>query len=546
MAMVLLILGGLLYLGRIGLAVVNTPLLVDEVGTIRGFSAKGPKYVMTHYGAAKNHVFFNLLNSVTPGRASFAPWRGKLWSLLAFGGLLAASLNFFIRRQCYLEGGLFFFAATTNLKALEINLAARGYGMLACFTALACFAVWRYFEKPHWNPAILVGVCVVLGTYTVPHYILFGGPLLFLLWLRSGDGRVCVMGIAAAIALALLYAPIVSQVFSVASTYSDIMGQSYPDFNAIQSTIDTYLLPLKPWIVFAALVGVAMAPVALWSKTEVPGRALTVIGITALLFLTICLKLETPRIRTTNFVIYPLLFIGVTAIGRIWRRPQISCLKQWLALAVSLGLLFGSFTAVRTFRYVPKENYLGSAKIIQAVYPKGVRIFVNERPDKLVNCLPKDYIEAVPLDPEGWKKGEMLMLDADFRAETRARPPVETSEALELRVPQGKGGYQALWLVPRSNDLLKWKVTAPGEIEVRFRDNTPVWSLNLVTVGKESGGLQLVGEERLQRSLQAFRTQNGFLHTLTRLGKPPQTLRIKLPAEMQLANIWAVGLNDSR
>jgi hypothetical protein len=140
----------------------------------------------------------------------------------------------------------------------------------------------------------------------------------------------------------------------------------------------------------------------------------------------------------------------------------------------------------------------------------------------------------------------MLFLDADFRAETRARPPVELAEALECRVPQTKGGYQALWLMPRKNDLVKWKITSPGQIEVRFRDSTPVWSLNLVTEGKEPVTWQFLNEVSLQRNFQSIRTQTGFLHTITRVGKPPQTLRLKIPPEAKLVNVWAVGLENPK
>ncbi len=47
-------------------------LSTDEFGTVGSFSSKGPLNVMTDYRAPKNHVFFNLLNSILPGRESLA------------------------------------------------------------------------------------------------------------------------------------------------------------------------------------------------------------------------------------------------------------------------------------------------------------------------------------------------------------------------------------------------------------------------------------------------------------------------------------------
>jgi hypothetical protein len=50
-----------------------TSLWVDELATIRRWSANGPLFTMTNYNP-NNHIF-NLLNSVTPGHNSFNPLR---------------------------------------------------------------------------------------------------------------------------------------------------------------------------------------------------------------------------------------------------------------------------------------------------------------------------------------------------------------------------------------------------------------------------------------------------------------------------------------
>lgn len=546
LAMVLLVLAGMAYLGVFGKVMVTTPLQVDEVGTVRSFSSKGPEYVMTHYGAAKNHVFFNLLNSVTPGRDSYAGWRGRLWSLLAFAGLLGVALRFFIKRKWYLEGGLFFFFATTSQRALETNLAARGYGLLAFFTVLACVSVWSYFERPRWGAAIGISVCVVLGTYSVPHYLLFGGLLMLLLWWWTRDGRVWWLGVASLMAIGLLYAPILGQVAKVATTYSDVQGQSYPDLNALFNTFNWYVLQQKPWVIFTALVGVAAAPFALWKKEEVGGKALTLLGITAFIFLAICLKMETPRVRATNFITFPILFIGVLAVGKMLRVPQLSAVRPWLVLGSAFLLVWGTWEKVRDFKYIPKENFQASGEIIRAIYPKGVPVHVNERPDKLANALPKGYINPQAFDEAAWANGTLAFLDSDFRAEKRVQPTAASDRAIELRVPQSKGKYQAVWVVPWRNERMSWKLIGKDEVEIRFATNAPVWSINIFTKGPQDVEWTFKNDETLSRNLKLFTGPKGVLHTITRVGKPPPILRLKVSPDVEIVEVWALDLKNPR
>ncbi|MEO7933967.1 MAG: hypothetical protein ABIT76_12500 [Chthoniobacterales bacterium] len=529
------------YLYQIAQIMVTNPLQGDEVGTIKTFSSKGAKYVATHYGVAKNHIFFNLLNAWTPHSKDYTPWRGRFWSFVAFAALLTLALRFFLRRQWILEGALFFFFSTTSQKMLETNLAARGYGLLAFFTLTGCLLVHRYFEKPGWKPAAWLCVCVTLGTYTMPHYILYGGVLILLLFLRTWDWRVCLLGIATVIAIGLLYAPVLSQLSAVVGKYADTYGESYPDFNAVYTTISYYLLQQKPWVVFAALMGTGFAPFVLWPRTDSTAKPLQILVVAAFLFLVICLKLETPRLRTTDFVTIPLLFTGVLAAGRIYRWEHISSLRPLLALACVAPLIFSTWTRANDFHFTPKENYLGSAQIIRAIFPAGVAVHVNERPDKLQHTLPAGYVSPVPFDSEAWKRGELVMLDSDFRTTERFAPTGVSADAIELRVKQAKGGYQAVSFVPPNNDLLVWTQNQPGQIEIKIKPGPPLYSINILTEKtREAGEWQFENERNLAKKIQSFPSQNGTLYTITGIGKPPVSLRLRLNPPANVLRIWAV------
>ena len=529
------------YLLQIVQVMVTTPLQGDEVGTIKTFSSKGAKYVATHYGVAKNHIFFNLLNAWTPNHKDYTPWRGRLWSFVAFAALLGLAARFFLRRRWFFEASLILFFATTSQKMLETNLAARGYGLLAFFTLTGCLLVHRYFENPGWKPAAWLCLCVTLGTYTMPHYILFGGVLILLLFLRTADWRVGFLGIATIIAIGILYAPVLGQLRQVVGKYADTYGDSYPDFNAVYTTINYYLLQQKTWLVFAALMGTFLAPFVLWKKSDPTSKALQVLVLSAVLFLVICLKMETPRLRTTDFVVLPLLFTGVMAVGRIYRWEPISSLRPLLAVGCTIPLALNTWNATHNFRFVPKENYLGSAKIIQSIFPPGVAIHVNERPDKLQHTLPAGYVNPVPFDSEKWKRGELIMLDSDFRATERFAPETISPDAIELRVKQAKGDYQAVSFVPVKNNLVTWTQTSPGQIEIRIQPGSPLHSLNLlVEKTRELGQWKFLSEASLARKLTSFPAENGTLYSITGIGKPPAQIRLQLEPTATVRQIWAI------
>ena len=56
----------------------TTSLWNDELYSIAGYIAKGPLFTMTSESyIPNNHIFFNLLNSVTPGHYRFDPVRAR-------------------------------------------------------------------------------------------------------------------------------------------------------------------------------------------------------------------------------------------------------------------------------------------------------------------------------------------------------------------------------------------------------------------------------------------------------------------------------------
>jgi hypothetical protein len=125
----------------------------DEVWSVVRYSGHGPIHVVTHYGSANNHVFFNLVNALTPGAGSADPARARWWSIVAVLAMQVIVLVVFWRRRWYLAGAVLFGLFATSPEWLDLTLQARGYGFLGLAALLSCTTLWRYLEAWHGSPA---------------------------------------------------------------------------------------------------------------------------------------------------------------------------------------------------------------------------------------------------------------------------------------------------------------------------------------------------------------------------------------------------------
>src|SRR5690606_24144527 len=120
----------------------------DELFSVIRTSGEGPVHTVTTYESANNHVFFNLLNALTPGAGSVDPLRARLWSVVAVLAMLVVLVLEFYRRGWYLGGAVLFTLFAANPAWLDLTLQARGYGLLGLAAAVSCVATWRYLESP--------------------------------------------------------------------------------------------------------------------------------------------------------------------------------------------------------------------------------------------------------------------------------------------------------------------------------------------------------------------------------------------------------------
>ncbi len=153
------------------------PLRYDEAYSYLAFSSR-PLYVtVSDYNDPNNHVFHNVLVSMTSVFAGNREWALRIPAFIA--GLLIVPVSFLIASRCggRISGILAGVIAATSSVLIEYSALARGYS-LVCLMALLCLAFVVSLSRRR-NPAAEMGLIIaaVLGMWTVPTFLYAVVPL---------------------------------------------------------------------------------------------------------------------------------------------------------------------------------------------------------------------------------------------------------------------------------------------------------------------------------------------------------------------------------
>ena len=391
----------------------------DEIFTILNFSSKGPATVTTDYHAANNHVFFNFLNSVLPGRASVEPLRARLLSFLAVVASLFVLYADLRRRGLAFGGALVVFLVAANRDLLELALQARGYGLLLLAASLSAVALGRFLSAGSNAALLTLLAAIVLGSYTVPTFVAWGGALLAVTFLARPTKKLFVSAAAAGLTVLALYAPIAAQVWLEARQFDSTWGREYGSVLSIGETLRRYVLPQLPdgpdlprGLTLGLLVALAVwLSFGKWRNPtgdRLLGRVL--LGST-LLFFTVCVVQGTPAIRTTSFVAPPLLLAAVLGLGRGASGEHGGRLRGWLCVPVAVAALCLLARPVSPSAIVPFEEWRGVARFVDATFPRGMPVHCRWAWPYLEPHLKGGGVEARRFEPGRFASGSLVLLD---------------------------------------------------------------------------------------------------------------------------------------
>jgi hypothetical protein len=354
----------------------DTSLWNDELFSAIGFSGRGPGHTVTTYTSANNHIFFNLLNAITPGRGSVDPLRARMWSLVAIAILQGLLLWEFFRRRWFLAGSLLFYAFAVNFKWLDLTLQARGYGILGLSALVSCLLLWHFLEDRRIGWLIGLGVTTVLGAWTVPNYVFFAGALWLLLWLAVREWRVFLGAGCALAGVVFVYLPVIGALRTNMTGYERQWGRTYTSFDDVSGTITGFLLSpqvLGRHLGNLAVVGGAVVAVVAAHVLRLERSVRVLIEIllgAAALFFGASVMLGTTPARTTAFIVVPValaLAILAAAASRLLPRGFMPIVAVALVFVASVHAI----QLRRSFEFVPIENWRMADAYVGHTFPDG-------------------------------------------------------------------------------------------------------------------------------------------------------------------------------
>jgi len=517
---------GLTYLN----AMATTSLWNDELYTIANFSSKGFTTSITDYHVANNHIFFNVLNAITPFSDSYEPTRARFWSFLfVLSSLLVISIYYFGKKK-YLEGSILLFSILANASILDLGLQARGYGFLFYCALSTSFLHAAYIQSDKTKYLILIGILAVLGTWTVPTYLFFAAPLMLVTFIYKRTAAVFLIGFSTAVVIVALHIPVFSEMLHQMGNYSDQWGKEYATISSVTKTYRKYLFTpvTRDWVIFLFLFITLVWPFIFGRKTTRKDKLVVLasqqMSISIILFFTVCLYLETPMIRTTSFMILPTLTLLVTMLSYVYRNRLTPKLRPFIYIPVSICLGYFVFGNINHFTFKPIENWKGVAEFIEFTLPVDMTIAASFRAHYLDMYLSDDYKIVEDISDLDFLQGSEAIVDGDFlkKDSERFNAADFSPIAAVIQIPQRRGGYQSVAFMPSSTGSYLQEIYIDG-IQCACREMTDRNNDTRWTTGKSESNS--VTDLSLQFKLEPNRKYKSFV-MISRNGNLPMNYSV--------------------
>ncbi len=432
-------------------------LRTDEITSITRYSGRGPIVTATEYHRANNHIFFNLLNSVTPGAGSFSPLRARFWSFIAVGALLGVSLTYFWSRGYYAAGAIMYSVMALNVYHLALALEARAYGMVALFAVFCAIAYVRHRREGDRASLACLGVFTVLGTYSVPYFIVFGGLLLLLLFFERPKVDVFLAGTWTLGSILLLYCPVLKDLSKVAGDYEEDYGSPFVDIHSAFSVLH-YLVP--GGIPSASIAGVVAAVTVLYFFCLLPpvtksrtARSGLIVCAVCLGFIAFCYFLGTPPRRVTAFVAPAFAFGLITAVAAAGTQSPFRGFSVLCAIvACAVALPFAKWR-IEKYSFIPRQKWLEFGRAMHLLFPEGTRVWFDTDKNNNAAYLNGKYPlfeEGSPIPLSEIAAGRAVLHDANYNPRTQKLWVTEEmlpAGVHTLDFDLGRWGTR-LWFVP--------------------------------------------------------------------------------------------------
>jgi hypothetical protein len=390
----------------------------DEIMSIVSYTSQGFVPAISTYSLARNHIFYNVVSSLIPGADSTLPLRARLISFVSVIGSLGLLVAYSARRGWLLPGLACAGLVAVNFFAMDRVLEARGYGLIFLFAMLSCvaFAEWLRTRGKVWLN--VMAVSSVLGTYTLPFYVVFAGGLLLLAFLYRPSRETLLAGFFSLAAILMLYLPIVGKVYAVFTGYRDRYRNSFiSHFESIDGVFSAfeYFLPGQvEALTFVLIALIALLYVAFgrgaarFDRVTLAGVAAAILG-----FLAFCLYCKTVPVRVASYMAAPLAFLTALMTGSVLSTRMLAPVRPFV------DVFFTVFVAVILWKsevsrpLIPSTDWRGLGVLIERAFPKEMSIWISEHDRTLLqwNLSSRVKPERGALDYDALGHGRLIAVE---------------------------------------------------------------------------------------------------------------------------------------
>jgi hypothetical protein len=408
----------------------TSSLVEDEIVNIARYTSKGFVPALSTYDLARNHVFYNLLSTALPGADSTVPLRARLISLISVAGALALAVAYARRRGWFLAGLATAGLVASNFSVLEVVLEARGYGLIFLWAMIGCiaFAEWMRTGDGVWLK--IMAVSCVLGTYTLPFYIVFGGVLLLLSFCYRPSRETFLSGVVSVTTIGMLYLPIVSAVYGVFAEYSLKYRRGAANFDSIDGVFQTlqYFFPDTLLHITAFHLVVFTFLVLLYVgfgrfATRADRLSLAAIAMAILAFLAFCLLQRVVPIRVTAYLAAPLAFVALIVAGSALSTRCLVPFRPFLEVGFSLIVIAALWKSQISEPLIARQNWRDIAIFIERAFPEDIRVWVAGSYGRLLqwNLSSRKKPAEEPFDRAALGSGRLIAVEGFFKAGDKDR-----------------------------------------------------------------------------------------------------------------------------
>lgn len=438
----------------------TTSLWHDELYSVQHFSSRGIWNAVSNYHVPNNHIFFNVLNALTPTADPYEPLAARLWSFVAVLACLAVAAPWLFRQGLHLEAVVFSIAVFANAKNLDLMSQARGYGLAACFAVLGAILTHRYLESGSTRAIASVATTTVLGTWTVPAYLGFAGPLMLCAFLFRRRWNALVAGGLTIMCIGALHLPVLRQIADHLAGFGDTWGRAFSSWAGIgESAADYIVSGIDPAWALAALASILTLALFLpGTNADATNATRRALAISVATFYAGCLVLESPLVRSTQFTAGPVALLGALVLSTLLGQlpGALRPLARGALLASAIVLVVDVLTS---FTFTAKQSWRETAHFVEAVFPSGIEVAVPSRKRWLDVYIDPRRRTTTDIDTELFARGRQVVVSDRYLSipeEQRFRGRVLANAAVEVPIRQRDHGYQLVsWARPVGDPFLE-------------------------------------------------------------------------------------------